>query len=631
MLFTSICYRHHVKHALIALLLLVLAACPRQTRKTLVPDVPQHGDAQARSRFLEAKNRFLRDGGQAGDFKRIIAEFPNDPIVPWAELYAGIAAMKERNFAEADAQLTKLVSSDVNPGIIARAELFLGITKNYLGNPAAARELLARSERAIENDDERTEYLAAVAYSTAAGERPLQALPVFDQLFPRVSPTERALIVARCQELVAALDRNTLERLFDQIPDRRGPAISAVGSRLVILYEHAGDAARAARMRENMVPVRAAVGLPRTITEAEVGSATATATGNPGLLGAVVPLGSARANRVAEAAVAGLGLAAGAPDGKGVVAIETRAAVDKTSSAEAVDALARQNVVAIVGPIDNASVDGAAARAESLGVPLISLSTTAEQRSVGRFVFHIRHSPEHRARMLAQRALAKGVRTFAVLAPDSAYGKGISAAFTDAVTQGGGTVVQTVTYPAAAKSFTKEVAALKKGWDAVFVPDEATRLSLIAPALAASGHIPKAMPWPKKLRNGRPILLLSTAEGLDANYLANAGRHSEGALLAPGFYPDAADPTQKPFIDRFVAAYGHAPEATEAYAYDAAQIAAAAGAHGRAGLAAALGRGQLQGVTGAIRFDEQHRRSDPGVIYTVVEESPGVLAIRVAN
>ena len=61
MLLTSICYRHHVKLALITLIL-VLAGCPRSTRKTLVPDVPQHGDAQARSRFLEAKSRFLRDG-----------------------------------------------------------------------------------------------------------------------------------------------------------------------------------------------------------------------------------------------------------------------------------------------------------------------------------------------------------------------------------------------------------------------------------------------------------------------------------------------------------------------------------------------------------------------------------------
>ncbi len=629
MLFTSICYRHHVKLALIALAI-VLAGCPRQTRRTLTPDVPKHGDAQARSRFLEAKSRFLRDGGQATDFKRIIEQYPSDPIVPWAELYAGIAAMKAHNFPDADAQLTALVEKNVDAGLTARAELFLGITKNYEGDAATARRLLSKSERAIENDDERTEYLAAVAYSTALGEKPLAALPVFDQLFSRVTPTERALIVSRCQELVAALDRDTLERLFDQIPDRRGPAIGAVGSRLVIIYDRVGDVGRAEKMRENMVPVRQAIGLPRTITEAEVGSVQNSG-GDAGLLGAVVPLGSRTENRVAEAAVAGLGLAAGAPDGKGVVAIETRAAVDKTSSAQAVDALAQRNVIAIIGPIGKDSVDGAVERAENLGVPMVSLSTSAEQRPTGRFIFHIRHSPEHRARTLAQRALASGIKTFAIMAPDTAYGRGISAAFTDAVQKGGGTIVKTVMYPNAQKSFTKEAASLKTGWDAVFVADEAKKLGLIAPSLAAAGHIPKAQPWPKKLRNGRPILLLSTAEGLDSSYLAAAGRHSEGALFAPGFYPDASDPNEKPFVDRFVAAYGHAPEATEAYAFDAAQIAAAAGATGRAGLAAALAKSQLQGVTGAITFDQNHRRSDPGVLYTVVEETGGVWAIRVAK
>jgi ABC-type branched-subunit amino acid transport system substrate-binding protein len=619
-----------VKHALIALFLLVLAACPRQTRKTLVPDVPQHGDATARSRFQEAKSRFLRDGGHASDFKRIVEQFPNDPIVPWAELYAGIAAVGERQFTDADAQLTNVIAANANPGITARAELFLGITKNYLGDHAAARTLLSRSERAVENDDERTEYLAAVAYATAAGDRPLQALPVFDQLFSRVTPPERALVVARCQELVSTLDRATLERLFDEIDDRRGPAIAAVGSRLVVVYGAAGDVGRADKMRENMVPVRQAVGLPRTITEAEVGSVTATATGDSSLIGALVPLGSKKENRVAEQAVAGLGLAAGAPDGNGAVAIETRAAVDGATSAAAVDALARQNVVALIGPISKESVESASVRAEGLGIPMISLSTSAEQRTSGRFVFHIRHSPEHRARVLAQRALAKGVKTFALLAPETAYGKGISAAFADAVKQGGGTIVTTVTYPDTAKSFTKEASALKTGWDAVFVADEARRLGLIAPTLAAAGNIATAMPWPKKLRNGRPILLLSTAEGLDAKYLTDAGRHSAGALLNPGFYPDTADAAHKAFIDRFVAAYGRQPEATEAYAFDAAQAAASASAGGRTGLAAALARGQLQGVTGVIKFDDQHRRNDPGVVYTVVDET-GVLAIRVAK
>ena len=616
-----------MKHFLIVLALVFTAGCPRQTRKTLTPDVPSSGDAHARSRFLEAKSRFLQDGGSGAEFQKIVSDFPQDPIVPWAQLYAGIAAIKARDFATADKQLSEVIQTNIDAGLTARATLFLGITKNYEGDAARARQLLAGADRAIENDDERTEFLAAVAYSTAAGDKPLQSLAVFDQLYPRVTPAEKALIVARVTELVAPTDRNTLERLFDSLPDRRGPAIAAVGSRLVVLYEAAGDTARAQQMRENMVPPRAAVGLPKTITLAETGAPTGG--GDSLIVGAVVPLGSREENRIAEAAVAGLGLAAGAPDGQGVTAIETRAAIDKTTSAEAVDALAKQNVVAIVGPIKGSSVDAAAARAENLGVPLISLSTNSELRTSGRFTFHIRHSPDARARMLAQRALASGIKTFAVLAPESDYGKGTSKAFIDEVAKGGGKIVTTITYPAETKAFTSQASKLGSGWDGIFVADEASKLALIAPAVAAAGHLPRPLPFPKKkLVTGRPVLLLSLAEGLDAQFITDAGRHAQGAFLAPGFYPDNADPAAKPFIDRFVAAYGRQPSATEAYAFDAASLAAAAAPSGRAGVAATLAKGQLAGVTGAVQFDANHRRADPGVVYTVVEETGGVFAIR---
>jgi ABC-type branched-subunit amino acid transport system substrate-binding protein len=70
------------------------------------------------------------------------------------------------------------------------------------------------------------------------------------------------------------------------------------------------------------------------------------------------------------------------------------------------------------------------------------------------------------------------------------------------------------------------------------------------------------------------------------------------------------------------------PGPTEAYAFDAAQLAAAAGGGGRQGLAATLATATLSGVTGAIKFDASHRRADPGVVYTVVEETAGVFAIR---
>ena len=48
-------------------------------------------------------------------------------------------------------------------------------------------------------------------------------------------------------------------------------------------------------------------------------------------------------------------------------------------------------------------------------------------------------------------------------------------------------------------------------------------------------------------------------------------------------------------------------------------------------LAQALATGELAGLTGAIRFDVDHRRADPGVIYTVVDETGGAFAIRIAK
>ncbi|MGN6108069.1 MAG: tetratricopeptide repeat protein, partial [Kofleriaceae bacterium] len=198
-------------------LLVVLAGCPRGTRRTLVPDVPQTGDAQARSRFAEARSKFLNDDGKAEDFRRIAEEFPDDPIVPWAQLYAGIAAVKERNFEVAERDLGEVIASGRNVGLTQRAELFLGITRNYRGDSRGALELLRRSERAIEGDAERTEWLAAIAFASAASDRPMSSLAAFDQLWKRVSPAERAVIVARIDEVVAAADPDLVRRAFDDL------------------------------------------------------------------------------------------------------------------------------------------------------------------------------------------------------------------------------------------------------------------------------------------------------------------------------------------------------------------------------------------------------------------------------
>lgn len=586
-----------------------------------MPDVPTTGDATARNRFQDARAKFLRDGHDSGEFQRIAEEYPEDPIVPWAQLYAGIADVKARKIASAVKQLAEVVDTKADPGLTARARLFLGIARNYAGEPAAALPLLKDGESAIEDDADRTEYLAALAYATAAaGDPPLRALALFDQLYPRVTPTERAAIVVRLEEVVAAADANLVKRAFDQLPDRKGPSFAVLATRLVAISDAEGNAREAQRMREIATPARAALGLPRVAT-GELAAARALE-----LIGAVLPKG--KSERIALAAFAGLGVAAGVSDGKGVAAIEVRTAGDAATAGGAIDYFAGANVVAVIGPTDRDAVDAAGARAEALGVPMLSLSGRAEKIATRRAVFHVMHSGEARARALAQRALARNVKRFAVLAPDSGYGKALTAAFTDEVSRHGGTIVTSATYKADTKSFASVAGKVEGAWDAIFVPEDASTLALIAPALDAAGLKPR--PLGTKLRGGRAVLLLSTAENLSGAFLTDAGRHAEGALLAPGYYPDDQDPASKAFVDRFIAAFGRAPGFLEAYAYDAVQLVAAAGGSGRSGLAANLGKVQLVGLTGTIRFDADHRRADPGTLYTVVDETGG-LAIRVAK
>jgi branched-chain amino acid transport system substrate-binding protein len=602
----------------------VAAGACHTTRHTLTPEEPHNGDARARARFTDAKAKFLRDGTGSDDFKRIAEDFPSDPIVPWAQLYEGIADVQARRIPDAVKALEGVVAAQADPKLTKRAELFLGLARNYAGDAAGALALLGRSGDAVADDNEKTEYLAAVAYATAGSDKPLQALPVFDQLYPRVTPTERAAIVARVEAIVVAAPPDALARVADELPDRKGPSIAVAAGRLATLAEAAGNAELAKHLREVAAPARAAIGLPRTVE-----TSGAAAGGAPGLVGAVVPLGG-KQHRVAEQAVWGLGLAAGTADGKGVAAVEVRTANDADEAARAVDDLARANVIAIVGPVDTAAVEAASARAEALGVPLLSLAVQPEKLTTGgTYVFHIVQSPQQRARALARRALAKGVKSFAVLAGDGNYGKTVAAAFIDEVQKGGGTIVSSVTYKASTKSFAGIVGKLDGAWEALFVPEDAQTLGLVTPALDAAGLKPRPL-GTKKAAGGRPILLLSTAENLTGAYLADAGRHSEGALFAPGYYPDDTDPANRAFLDRFIAAYGRAPGFVEAYAYDAAQLAAAAGAQGRAGLAGLLSSGELVGLTGTIRFGADHRRADPGVIYTVVRASDS-FAIHVAR
>lgn len=624
-----------ISFLLLAALLLTGAGCPKSSRRTLVmPEVPTTGDPDARARFQEARTRFERDGVDAtGEFEAIAEAYPDDPVAAYARLYAGMSAVRSGNYQVALDDLEKL---DLEPGVDAalraRGALYLGLAHNYLGQHRQALPALERGEPAIQDEAERGEWLAAMAVAKGQSDQPLAALPHFDAWYALASPAEKVFIVSALESVVRAADAPAARRAYQELDSRDAPSAAVLGARVANDLAAAGDLTLAESVRAETARAREQIGY----LAGRPGSGVA---GDPERVGALVPL-TGKSWRVGALAVRGLALVAGTFDGAGGSAGAPRPfdlSVRDTRStaaaaAEGAAALAASGVIAVLGPLDADATDAVAEVADREALPVLSLDPIAGRGPAAQspYIFQVRHSAEERARALARWAHARGVRDVAILRPDNGYGRAVAAAFRAETERLGAQVVVEATYDPGATSFGSAVKKLRKPFGALFVPDMANRLELVAPALAQANLISAPIDA-KKPKHGRKILLLSTAEALTSSYLRGSGRYSLGAVLAPGFYPDREHPLIGDFVDRYEQAVGRAPTVYEAYAYDAAlavRAAVEAGAATRSELAGALLSQRVRGLTGTVSFDSGRRRADDGRLFTVVQTEAGDFAIR---
>jgi branched-chain amino acid transport system substrate-binding protein len=638
---------------------LLAAGCPKSFDPRARPTIPKGTSPAAKEQYGAAQARFERDeyAAAAVEFGEIAKRYPDDPIRPQAELMAGIAAFKDGKLGDAAARLEPLVQDEAaSDDVRQRARFWLGLAWAGAGRFAAARPLLEPFDGKLDAGDDRTELdaaLAAVYDGLGDGAR---ALPHYDRFFDEARPAERAHIVVRIGIIVDGLAPAAVASAYDRA-GRRGPSAALLGRRLALSLCAQGKTDDAQDVLEATRAAREAAGLG-----AQAGACGDADDGEPGLLGVVLPL-SGKRRLVGEAMLRGVTMVVGAfgpapgsgmapgggaaPVGRGERAAGGLSGAPASGlwaairdggespeqAARAVDELAKGRVVAVVGPADREAARAAAERAEAAGVPLLSLDVAEGAAApASPHVFRVVVPVELRAQALARAAIAAGAKEFAILAPDMTYGTRAAKAFRDEVGRLGGTITADVSYAKDSTSFTDPVKKLAKvSFDALFVPDTAARLELIAPQLAVVDLVVKA-PGAKKPRRGRGILLLATAEALSPAFLRGSGRYTVGALFAPGFYPDDTDARIGPFVLAYRAAYGADPTYLDAYGFDAAlcvRTALVAGIRGRAAFTTWLGRATVQGVTGDVHFDQDRGRADPGRLYQVVSTGDAGPAIRV--
>jgi branched-chain amino acid transport system substrate-binding protein len=345
-------------------------------------------------------------------------------------------------------------------------------------------------------------------------------------------------------------------------------------------------------------------------------------------LGVLVPL-TGKYQRLGEAVMRGIKLALKDSDVELLVK-DTQG--DPARAAAAVEELVFEDgAAAAIGPLFGEDSRRAAVVAQNLGLPLLTLTRNEDVTDIGPFVFRnmLTYSAEGRA-LAAWAVDVMGYKSFAVLYPNTPYGVEMTNDFWDQVTARGAAVRGAESYANDQTTFTSEAKklvgryyledridylvdvkaatkdqkdafrrrkALEKAkkdlepivdFEALFIPDEWSRVGLITPALAVEDIITntcdaKEIEKLKKTTGKTDIHTVTLLGGQGWNSPMNAegvprliergGKFVLCSVFVDGFYAESSREATRRFVRAYNDAYPDAiPLLLDAVAYDSAKI-----------------------------------------------------------
>lgn len=305
---------------------------------------------------------------------------------------------------------------------------------------------------------------------------------------------------------------------------------------------------------------------------------------------------------------------------------------DPGKAADAVDTLVRrENVVAAMGPLLSRCAEQAAMKAETLGLPLITLCRKEDIVEKGHMIFRNFMLPKKEIERLVHVAMERlDMRRFAIMYPDNAYGRYFMGLFWDAVERRGGEIRAVESYDPSTTDFAAQIKRmvgldapkpkefLEKlreeklpieeeselgpeekdpiiDFEAVFIPDSAERVVMIAPQLVYHDIL--------------DIWLLGTSLWDSPRLLKLAKDYIQGAIFTSGFFAFSEDREVEQFVERYRNNYEKDPGLLAATGYDTVRFLQAvikqAGPRTRNQMRNAIAQGPtFKGLTGDISFGQ---------------------------
>jgi ABC-type branched-subunit amino acid transport system substrate-binding protein len=235
---------------------------------------------------------------------------------------------------------------------------------------------------------------------------------------------------------------------------------------------------------------------------------------------------------------------------------------DPDAGAQAVRGLAQDpGLVAILGPLTSAVAQAAAEAAQAARVPLIALSQKPGLTQTGDQIFQAFITPRQQVRALLRYTLGnQGLKHYAVLYPDSAYGRTFLQNFQEELEAQGGELEDQEPYAAGTYDFAPVLAVLKDaaaGAQALFIPDDPATVAKIAANLAPSL-------WKPARLLGTNLIHSQTSEA--------QARALEGVLFPDSFFAGDSNPGVQQLVSAYRQQYGENPDYLAAQGYVVARL-----------------------------------------------------------
>lgn len=231
-----------------------------------------------------------------------------------------------------------------------------------------------------------------------------------------------------------------------------------------------------------------------------------------------------------------------------------------------------ERVLAVLGPLNPKSAEAILATVNEKGIPVISFTEKRRVNSQTPFLLHaFMDHQDMIGALLTYCRNAMGFRNFGVLYPEEPYGRALRDIFVRKVQELDGKVVVDTSYAPGMTDFKGPIQVIAqhvpKGsgadisetpLDALFIPDAADTIALIAPQLPYYNVV--------------GVTLLGTNLWEEKSLLSAGGVYLEGALFPSAFQRDTSgmeDPVQGAFARDYRETYGEEPDFLAAQAYTA--------------------------------------------------------------